>query len=164
MAERTSTRVLTQVLVATLAWVEDRPKWLRPPLYGALFIYAFMALRGAWLFVPIGLAILAVTKPLTAWHLLLAILIYAPLGGFVGGMLYTFANPLTRHLGRVGTLLQCLLAGFGYGVVLVFLIGPTIDDKPWPSLSDPAEWVTAGLIGLIGGLAIGVPMMRKDPP
>jgi hypothetical protein len=162
MADGMSTRVLTRVLGGVLEWVEERPKWLRPPLYGALLIYAFMAFRGAWIVVPIVLTILAIKSPLTAWHLLLGLAIYAPLGGFVGGLLYSFTNPIARRLGKVGTLLQCLLAALGYGFVLAFLIAPTMDEKPLPSLSDPSEWVGVGLVGLIGGLAIGVPMIRKD--
>jgi hypothetical protein len=125
MTDNKFTRLLTQVLGSILDWVEDRPTWLRPPLYGALFIYAFMALRGAWIVVPIGLTILAIKSPLTAWHLLLGLALYAPLGGFVGGLLYSFTNPVARHFGKVGTLLQCLLAGLGYGFVLVFLILPS---------------------------------------
>ncbi len=153
---------LTQALVTVLQWIEDRPKWLHPPLYGALFIYWFMALRGAWIVVPVALAIVAFKSPLTALHLLLAIAVYAPLGGLVGGALYSLANPVARYLGKVGTFVQCLLAAFGYAVILNFLIVPTLDGKPMPSLSNPSEWTSVILIGLIGGVALGVGMVSED--
>jgi len=152
---------LTQVLVSVLEWIDGRPKWLHPPLYGALFIYAFMAFRGAWIVVPVALAITALKNPVTALHLLLGIAVYAPLGGFVGGALYTLTNPIMRYLGKVGTFVQCLLAGLGYGVVLNFLIAPTLDGKPIPSFSDPSEWTAVLLVGLIGGIALGVPMVSE---
>ncbi len=163
MADNRFTRLFGTGMVTLMQWVEGRPRWLRPPLYGALFIYAFMTLRGAWFLLPIVLVVLAITKPLTAWHFFVGIVILAPLGGFIGGLLYSITSPLTKYLGRTGTLVRCLLASLGYGVVLVFLIVPVLDEKPAPSLLDTAEWLGVALVALIGGLAIGIPMIRRTP-
>ena len=54
------------------------------------------------------------------------------------------------------------MAGFGYAVVLNFLIVPNLDGKPMPSLSSPSEWTSVILIGLIGGVALGVGMVSED--
>jgi hypothetical protein len=153
---------LGEIIVRVFDFVESRPSWLRPPLYGAVFIYAFEMWRGALILGPILLVGLAIKEPSTAWRLLLVLVALAPAAGFAGGLLYILPRPLTKHLGKAGTLIQCLFAGFGYGAFLTFLIVPVMDSKPFPPLSDGSEWFVAGLIGVIGGLAIGVPMISKS--
>src|SRR6266567_2457416 len=93
-------RSLAQILVDVFDFVESRPPWLRPPLYGALLIYAFEMWRGVLILGPIVLVILAIKQPSTAWHMLLVLIVLAPAAGFAGGLLYILPRPLTKHLGK----------------------------------------------------------------
>ncbi|HEV8380310.1 MAG TPA: hypothetical protein VGQ29_01915 [Gemmatimonadales bacterium] len=120
-----------------------------------------MALRGAWFLLPVLLIIMAVTNPLEAWRAFLAILVYAPLGGVLGGLVYATIRSVTRSLGRLGTFIQCLGASCGYAFILSFLVLPTFKGKPMPSFSDQSEWITVAVIGMIGGIAIGIPLSRE---
>ena len=153
---------LAEIILRLFDFVESRPSWLRPPLYGALLIYAFEMWRGVLILGPIILVGLAIKNPSTAWRWLLILVALAPAAGFTGGLLYILPRPLTKYFGKAGTLIQCLFAGFGYGTFLTFLIIPVMDGKPFPPLSDGSEWFVAALVGVIGGLAIGVPMISKS--
>ena len=162
MADPVFTGIVNRFLFPILDWVEDRPPWLRSPLYGALFIYALMGVKGAFIVVPLLLAVTAFVDPLTAGRLFVAIVLLAPLGGLVGGVLYALVRPLGGLLGKTGRFLQSFIAGLGYGTVLVFLIAPVLEGKSLLSFSDPAQWLAVAAIGLVAGLAIGLPSGRGD--
>ena len=153
---------LAERILRVFDFVESRPSWQRPPLYGALLIYAFEMWRGVLILGPIILVGMAIKEPSTAWRWLLVLVALAPAAGFAGGLLFVLPRPLTKHFGKIGTLIQCLFAGFAYGTFLRFLIVPVIDGKPFPHLSDGSDWFVAALIGVISGLALWGPMISKS--
>src|ERR1051326_2243746 len=83
------------------AWVLERPAWLQPPLMGALLVYGFVLWRGGLIVLPVAALTFVFGSPRDRAFfgpLLLAVLVYAPAAGFVGGLIYAFAKPISNRL------------------------------------------------------------------
>jgi hypothetical protein len=143
--------------LALMEWLEARPPWLRPALLGAGLIYAFAILRGG-LLALLALLILFVTGHQSeAVRLLIALLLVAPAGGFLGGLLYAAFAPLAAVLGGFGRFLQWAVGGFGYALALVYAVSPLVDgiDGKAPDRLTPLESLAiAGVIALLIGVAL----------
>jgi hypothetical protein len=75
-------------------------------------------------------------------------------------MAYSALSPITRWIGRAGRVLQLVAACFVYGLVLEFIIEPMRSDAALalPQRGDvTTNLAIAGVIGLIGGIALSVP-------
>jgi hypothetical protein len=141
------------------SWVLERPAWLQPPLRGALLIYGFVLWRGGLIVVPIALLVFlfgpsadrAVIGPA-----LLAILVYAPAAGFLGGLAYASTKSILDRLGAFGRYLKFILGTWVYCVVLVFFIAPVFKPEDRTPLSDPFGWVISAAMAVVFGLALSV--------
>jgi hypothetical protein len=137
------------------AWVEERPRWLHAPLMGVFLVYGFVLLRGGLVVLPIVLLVYFFGSSSTRATLgptLLAVLIYVPAAGFLGGLLVSALRPILRHFGVVGRYLQFIVGTWGYCVVLVFAIMPALDPQDRFQWSEPSGWIISGLMGVFFGL------------
>ncbi len=148
---------LWDVVDRLVTWIERLPRWLRPAFLGAGLIYAFMIWRGALIVLPIVFLYLLFKDPTSLFHQVLPVLLlYAPGAGFLGGLLYGITDPVLRHLGRPGKILQFILGTWVYCVVLVFYIMPIIDVKYGASGSSTENWLSSAGMGVVFGLALGI--------
>jgi hypothetical protein len=149
-------------LVALADWAEQRPTWLRRGLYGAGIVYAFFIDRGGVLGILIALLLILVTGHGTEiWRLLLVILVVAPAGGFLGGLLYSVCDPLAEHLGVVGRFLQRVAGGIGYALVLVYAVLPLMPDESVGTTRGYSTFFNLAFVGIFG-LLIGATLTAVD--
>ena len=147
------------------AWVEERPQWLHAPLMGVFLIYGFVLLRGGFVVLPIVLLVYVFgSSPTraTLGPILLAVLVYAPAAGFLGGLLVNVLRPILRRLGSVGRYLQFIVGTWTYCVVLVFAIMPAVDAKNTYRWSEPGGWIISGLMGVFFGLVGAYAWYEKE--
>ena len=149
-------RSFSDTLVWTFSFVEARPAFLRPALYGAFFIWALILFRGGLIVLPILMAIVFFTNRHEFWQMLLTFLVLAPGGGFFGGLLYGVVSPLANRLGVVGTVIKFTVAAWGYLVVLVYVIMPIIDSDDPSSLGVKGDWIFIAGFGLVIGIVLAV--------
>ena len=147
-------RSLGDILAILSRWVQSRPAWLRPALYGALLIYGFVIWRGGLIILPIAIPILFFLDRALLGRLLLAIFILAPAGGFAGGLVWGTLSPLLARLGKAGRVLKFVVGTWVYAAVLVFVIIPTIE--PGKHMSPALAWGFIGGWGLFMGIAMGL--------
>jgi hypothetical protein len=158
------TSSLPSLLASWVDWVEQRPAWIRQPLLGAALIFAFELSHAGLIGIPIVLIVAAWRQQGEFWPIVLALFVYAPAGGFLGGLCHFVSSPLAR-LGAVGRFAQRGLASLGYGLVLIFLVLPTLETRSHShraSLSLPEGVGLAGAIALFG--AIGLTYGSTDGP
>ena len=157
---------LTDILVGFFEWVEGRPRWLRPAFYGAGLIYAFMIWRGGLIILPLLFLYGLFKEPALLFKTAIPLLlVYVPGAGFLGGLMYSATDPLLRHFGRGGKILQYVLGTWVYCVLLVFLIMPLFDkmSKERAAPSAPTEdWIISGVMGLLFGVTLGIVATSKN--
>ena len=120
------------------------PPWARPAAWGAVFIGALVLLR-AFAFLLLGNF---------DWRVLIVVPLGLLLGGYlgaVGGIVYYFVRPRTRQLGRWGDYLTGMACAGGY--LLAFLLPAAIAGDEMGR--DPVAWVSAGIMAVVFGLAVG---------
>jgi hypothetical protein len=159
MTRRHLSKSLKEVHGGLRDWVSQRPEWLQPPLFGALFIYAFVLWRGGIIILPLaflGWVFGPASDRAFLGSLLLAALVYAPAAGFLGGLLFAGVRPLLKRLGAFGRYLEFIFGAWVYCVVLVFVIVPILKPADKVALASPAGWVISGIMAIVYGLAIGV--------
>ena len=135
--------------------IERCPNWLRPPLLGAGLIVAFVVWRGGLIVIPVvlvGYVFGSSATRATLGPILMAVLVYAPAAGFIGGSLVSLFRPLLRHLGMFGKYAQFVLGAWAYCVVLVFKIMPTFEPHDSDPLPASANWVISGIMGVLFGV------------
>jgi hypothetical protein len=152
-------RSLTDVLAALFQWVQGRPSWLRPALYGSLLMYGLVIWRGGLILVPIGTVVLFIHDRALMWRLLLTILVLAPAGGFAGGLVWGALTPLLNPLGKVGKVFKYVVGTWIYAALLVFLIIPTV--KPTENIPPAVAWGFVAGWGLLIGICMGL-QSEKD--
>jgi len=135
-------------------WVENRSAWLRPALYGPLFIWALILFRGGLVVLPIALPVLFFQDREFFWRLVLTLSVLAPAGGFAGGLLFGLVSPIASRLGAVGTVLKFTVAAWAYLIVLAFVIIPVIEPHKRFTLRDPWDWAFIGGFGFALGIAL----------
>jgi hypothetical protein len=140
----------------TLMWlfefVENRPAYIRPALYGAFFVWALILFRAGVIPLPIALIAIFFTNRDLFWPFVLTFLVLAPAGGFIGGILYSAISPVANRLGIVGRVLKFTVAASAYLTVLVFVIMPLLQTENKGSLSDQGDWIFIGGFGLLLGI------------
>ncbi len=141
------------IIAACADWVERQPSWLRPPLLGVGFIYAFEISRGGLLLIPTLLAVAAWRQQGEFWPAVLILFVLAPAGGLLGGICYSAFAPLVKTFGAPGRFLQRAAAGFGYGLVLLFAISPALARL---AHHDSSHLSVQARLGLAGVIAVGV--------
>jgi hypothetical protein len=144
-------------------WIDGLPAWLRPPVYGALFIVLLMGLRGLLIVLPIVLVVFFLTgTPLTELVRILSLLALAVGGGFLAGLIYSLLGRWLRLIPVVGPYIAGIVTVLPYmAVVLVIIhIG---DPRPlqWPP--EDVDLFTFALISLLFGPFIGHLMFRPTP-
>ncbi len=136
--------------------IESAPAWLRPGLYGALFVFGLMFARGLVFILPIALLVLAFTHPEQIPKLLAGILVVVPIAGFLGGIAYSLVGQLAGRIGKTGQVLQYVAAAWVYCMLLVFIIMPWLDPPTVQALSFRANLVLASGMGVFFGLILGL--------
>lgn len=144
-------------------WIDGLPAWLRPPVYGALFIVLLMGLRGLLVVLPIIVVLFFLTgTSLTELVRILALLALAIGGGSLAGLSYSLLGRWLRLIPAVGPYLAGIVTVLPYmAVVLVIIhIG---DHSPvrWPP--EGADTFTLALTSLIFGPLVGHVMFRPAP-
>jgi hypothetical protein len=165
MLRRLLTRSPTESLNAALGWVQARPRWLRRALFGAALVYAFAISRGGLLALLALLVLFLTGHQSEAGRFLLVLLLVAPAGGFLGGLLHSASEPLAKHLGAVGRFLQRMAAGLGYATVLVYGVLPILDrttDKSRATSSTVENLAIIGIIALLIGAVLSTEDGRSD--
>ncbi|HEX7980224.1 MAG TPA: helix-turn-helix transcriptional regulator [Gemmatimonadaceae bacterium] len=95
------------ILLGAMSWVEARPEWMRPALYGAALLAAMTSLRVV--FLVFG----AFRQPkLLLWAF--GAMTLAALGGAAGGLVYSFIGRPARRVPVVGPYLAGIVAVAGY--------------------------------------------------
>jgi len=143
-------------------FVDSQPEWLRPGLYGASFIYLFMALRGGLILAPLLLVVIAVIDPHAFLYSIVPVFFFlAPASGFLGGLAYTATGPLFAAWGRVGRVLRVIAGTWVYCALLVFVISPVLDPEHAGSIHSSEDWMVASALGVFFGLLLGVSMTYR---
>lgn len=144
-------------------WINGLPAWLRPPVYGALFIVLLMGLRGLLVVLPIVAVVFFVTgTPLGEFLRILSLLALAVGGGFLAGMSYSLLGRWLRSIPAVGPYLVGIVTVLPYMVVVLVIIHIG-DHSPlqWPP--EDADIFTFALTSLLFGPFIGHLMFRPTP-
>jgi len=115
-------------------WIDGLPAWLRPPVYGALFVLLLMGLRGLVIVFPIVLiALLWSRTPLTDLGMILGVLGLALFGGFLAGLSYSLVGRWLRPIPVMGPYLAGIITVLPY-MLAVLVIVHIMDQTPlqWP--------------------------------
>ena len=155
-------RSLWDVMESFFGWLSRLPPWAQPPFFGALLIYAFEVWRGGLIVIPLLAAIGFFLDPNWTLRMLFTLVVLAPAGGFLGGVLYSLIHPLTRRFKIVGVFIEHSLAAWGYLAVLWFVILPLIDPKNAGHLSDSGDWMAIGGLGILVGIVMGLQTRGGD--
>ncbi len=151
------------MLAGSAQWVSQLPSWARPPFFGALLIYAFEIWRGGLIAIPLLAIVGWFVDPKWTVRMLLTLVVVAPAGGFLGGVLYSVVHPVTSRLKLAGKMIEHCFAAWGYLTVLWFVILPLIDPKHAGHISDSGDWIAIGGLGALLGIILGLQADRPDP-
>lgn len=135
------------------AWVEARPAWMRPAIYGAAAVAAMTSIRAV--FMLLG----AVREPRLAL-LALGAVAAAALAGAGGGLVYSFLGRPVRRVPVVGPYLAGIVAVAGYlgsfGVLMALGGEDLAEGGPGASL------VAFGFVSILFGLVVGHQWFRPE--
>jgi len=143
-------------------WIDGLPGWLRPPVYGALFIVFLMGLRGLFIALPLILiGLLWSRTPITELGMILTFLGLALLGGFLAGLSYSLVGRWLRRIPLMGPYLAGLVTVVPY--MLVALVMVHLGEQTplqWPP--EGADVFTVTLLSLLFGPFLGYLMFRTS--
>jgi hypothetical protein len=132
------------------AWVAQLPPWARPPVLGAAFIGALVALR-----LIFALPALA-AHPGRLAEAFGALLVAASAGAF-GGLAFSLTRPSFLRLGRIGDYLSGVVCVSAYACALVLVAPYAFGD---PIVTKPVHWMGVAVVALVFGLVIGHSWLR----
>ena|SRR6266576_3765089 len=147
-------RSLDSLATRSVAWIQRQPRFVRPAIFGAAFIWLLILMRGGLILLPILLVVGLFTDPAFVLRFLIVALVLAPGSGFVGGLLYGIMSPLADHLGLIGTVLKFSVAASVYLFVLVVAIVPLFDGKNTFVAPDSSDWWFIGLVAILVGIVL----------
>jgi hypothetical protein len=135
-----------RVFGAITNWIQARPEWLRPALYGAVILAAMTMVRVPFLLLrglrQPGLLLVA-----------LGALAAASVAGAGGGLIYYFLGRPARRLPVVGPYLAGIVAVAGYMGCIVAIM--TIGGAKDVTISSLADAIIFGAITVFFGLIVG---------
>lgn len=138
------------ILLGAISWVEDRPEWMRPALYGAALLAAMTALRVVFL-------LFGVFRHPKLLLLAVGAMALAALGGAAGGLVYSFIGRPARRVPVVGPYLAGIVAVAGYMASILGLIALGDGSSP---VKGGAMVFGFGVITILFGLVVGHSMFR----
>ena len=137
-------------------WLQQRPRWLRRPIEGALLLWGYMVATGG--IVVVGL--LAVLTFFSSARLLgqLAYLVFIliPGAGFLGGLFYAAVEAVTSGWGDASVLLSWIAGTFRYMLGLVFSVMPLIAPGFSGDIANPLDWGITVLMGFLFGFVLAI--------
>jgi len=140
------------ILLGAMSWVEDRPEWMRPALYGAALLAAMTSLRVV--FLVFG----AFRHPkLLLWAV--GAMALAALGGAAGGLVYSFIGRPARRVPVVGPYLAGIVAVAGYMASILGLIA-LAGGSSGMKFDRDAMVFAFGITTILFGLVVGHSMFR----
>ncbi len=141
--------------VRAIQWTERLASWVRPGVYGALFVWLLMLARGGLVLIPVLLAYLAFKKPHDVLGVAVAIFAIVPMAGFLGGMAYGATGLVTIRLGRAGRIMQFIAAAWVYCAILMLVIIPWLDKTALEGIPLWFSWALATGMGILFGAVLG---------
>jgi hypothetical protein len=136
-----------QVVGTVGNWIDARPEWMRPALYGAALLAAITAFRAA--FMLLG----AVRNP----RLLLlapAAVALASVAGAGGGLVYAFVGRPARRVPVVGPYLAGVIAVAGYTTCILAIMTVAGGDDSM-RIDRAGSLVAFGIVSVLFGLMVG---------
>jgi hypothetical protein len=137
------------------AFVERQPEWLRPPLFGATFLFVIVGVR-----MVIGLPVIAFFLYRDGFGLVgqvVLVLLLVTIAGGTSGLMYSIARPILKPLGRPGGYLMGILCVAGYLLPLLLFLPAVLppDDKRTFDLHDPIAQVVWLSMSILFGVILG---------
>jgi hypothetical protein len=124
MARDAPVTSLRDRVARTEMWIEARPEWLRPILYGPALLLVAMFARGALVLGPILLValILASDAPLQDVASLVFVFAIAIGGSAAGGLAYTVIGRYLRTFRYIGPYIAGIVTLFPYMFSVMFIV------------------------------------------
>jgi len=142
------------ILLRAMSWIEARPEWSRPALYGAALLAAMTSVRVVFLILG------AFQRPmLLLWAL--GAMALAALGGAAGGFVYSFIGRPARRVPVVGPYLAGIITVAGYVGCILALVA--LGDGDFRTKLESDSMVFAfSITSILFGLVIGHSWFRSD--
>ncbi|HEY2375781.1 MAG TPA: hypothetical protein VGH98_07360 [Gemmatimonadaceae bacterium] len=137
-----------RVLGSAANWVEARPEWTRPAIYGAAILAAVTSVRAV--FMLLG----AVRQPRLLLPALGAIVL-ASAGGAGGGLVYSLIGRPVRRVPVLGPYLAGIITVCGYLGSVLMLMTVAGDRRELTKNGMAESLVTFGLVSIFFGLIVG---------
>ena len=136
--------------------VEGLPEWLRPPIYGAAFVWFLMGLKGAFVLGPLLVVGILLTseQPVADLGFGLRVLVLATAGGAAAGTAYSLVGRWLQRAPLVGPYLAGIVTVMPY-MAAVTLIIRLSERRPLLIPPDGAEQFTVGVLTLVFGPVLG---------
>jgi hypothetical protein len=144
-----------------LHWIDDRPAWIRPALYGALLVPAWAVRKGALIIIPIAGVVVLLTHehPFQAIGRGLLIFTLAVGGAALSGLAYSLLGRRVRDARLIGPYLAGWLSCWPYVFVLLVIMR-LYEGTPVTTSFEDSEWFVLGFGTFYVGAMVGFFLFR----